>query len=213
MIDVIIPARNEAETIAEIVSVFVAHPAISSVIVVVDADTTDGTGDRAMGRGALAVYGSVGDVRGKGQCVRRGLDYVDSSQTILCDADMVGLTSDHVTRLASGRFVIGVPDLPLTEILANPIVQERPEWFQAIISTWDMVSGERSVPTKILRELDLRGYLMETQINVACLRKGLQPEYKLLPGLYSPFVMSEKRLAELNRDREWALAHGLFGNF
>jgi hypothetical protein len=213
MIDVIIPARNEAETVGPIVAAFMAHPAISSVIVVVDADTTDGTGQVVRDNGALAVYGSVGDVRGKGQCIRRGLDYVDSTQTILCDADLVGLTSDHITKLVSGRFVIGVPDLPLAEILSNPVVQDRTEWFQAIIHTWDMVSGERSVPTRVLRELPLRGYLTETQINVACLQKGIRPEYKLLEGLYSPFVMSEKRLRELNRDREWALAHGLFGNF
>lgn len=212
MIDVIIPARNEQDTIGDVVSVFHKHRGVDQVIVVVDAETTDATGDRALGGGAsLVVYGG-GLTRGKGQCVKRGLEEVKTERVFLCDADIVGLTPGHVSHMISnGDFVIGVPAFPLTEVKMTPAVIRNPRWFQYIMETWNLVSGERIVPTGILRDIDLHGYLMEVQINLACLARRIEPVYVDLRGLYSPFVMSERRLEEMERDRKWGMANGVFG--
>lgn len=211
MIDVIIPARNEAGTVGDIVRVFRQHSSIGKVVVVVDADTTDDTDDRAMGNGAIVVNGMWREVRGKGQCIKAGLEYVSTDQVILWDADVARMTYDHISTLVYPRkeFVIGVPDYPLAEVLMTPAIQNAPEWFSRTIATWDIVSGERLVSANLLRGLDLHGYLCEVQINHAYSLHSTIPEFRFLRGLYSPFVLSEKRLEEMQRDRLWGISHGI----
>lgn len=208
MIDVIIPARNEAGTISAIVRTFVDHPQIGSVIVVVDADTKDHTAFHAGHAGANVVVSA--SAKGKGQCIREGLTFVRTRYTILCDADLKGLTFDHIDNfITDQRFVIGIPDLPVNEIVRTGIVLENPDWFMRICETWPDISGERKVPTKILRSLELHGYLTEVQINRACARKNIHPMFVYLTGLHSPFKMSPLRLEEMERDRIWGMENGI----
>jgi glycosyltransferase involved in cell wall biosynthesis len=211
MVDVIIPARNEQDTIGPIVDVLAKHPRIASVIVVIDADTTDNTGDIALAYGGWVINGEHSGTCGKGQCIRLGLEYVQSEYVFLCDADLMRLTPDHVSQMVEReRFTIGVPDFPLSEIMMTPAVQDNPDWFRSICHTWEIISGERLVPVNVLRKIDLHGYLTEVQINSACLARGERPVFVQLKGLYSPFVMTERRIAEMQRDRQWGFTHGVF---
>lgn len=205
MYDVIIPARNEEKTIGNIVRVFKSHPDIGDVIVVRDDDTIDNTADIAIGQRALLVYGPTG----KGQCIKMGLHYVRSQWVILCDADLSGLTTEHIDTMISGDgFVIGVPDFPLTEILCSPKMTW--EWIPRIFETYAWVSGERVVKTDLLKTLDLHGYLTEVQINHMYRMHGIHPQFHHLRGLYSPFKMDDRRMKELVRDRIWGEQNGIF---
>lgn len=205
-IDVIIPARDEEHTIKKVIRPFLGTPGIGSVWVAVDADTTDGTAYRSAICGANVI---ITTARGKGQVIRYALERVTTDQVILCDADLTGLTSTHVEDLMGTDHRIGVPDLPLHDIFESDAVRERPEWFNGIIHTWGWVSGQRCVPTAILRTLDLHGYLTEVQINAATDKAGIPTKLVPLQGLRSPFLMSPRRILEMERDRKWGIEHGI----
>lgn len=206
MYDVIIPARNEEKTIGALVRTFKYHSLIRQVIVVIDMDTTDRTQNEALKNAAIIVYGD----KGKGQNIRLGLHYVETERIILCDGDITGFTSEHIDVLTRGLspFVIGVPDFPIKEVLDCPKVTNT--WLPQIMHSYPWVSGERVVITRILREINLHGYLAEVQINNAHKKLGIQPDFRFLAGVCSPFIMDDKRMAEMERDRRWGQENGVF---
>lgn len=201
MIDVIIPARNEEITIGDILTAFMPALRINSIFVVIDPDTADATEEAAKGilkdRDNAHVIHSP--EAGKGQCVRYALKYVDTDRVMFCDADYLGLTRFHVERMTVeyGGVMIGVPRMP-----SNLPPRSYPHW------PW--VSGFRTVPMMILKDLDLHGYLMETQINHAAYDYNISPTWlHYMRDLYSPYRMSDKRIREMERDREWGLKNGV----
>jgi glycosyltransferase involved in cell wall biosynthesis len=204
-IDVVIPARNEAQTIGPIVAEFVNHPAINYVIVTADADTTDDTENvafAAMDNDIEKGWVIANQTRGKGQGVAAALRMVQTEYVIFCDADITGLTYDHISLLICDAVIgkksitIGVPDIP------NNYPAER-------IWAWKWVSGQRCVPTALVRPLQLHGYLMETQINRAAKWARLPITFEWLRGITSKYQMTELRIQEMERDREWARQMGI----
>lgn len=202
-IDVVIPARNEADTIGSVLSVFKLHPAIGTVIVVVDKDTGDDTAEVA--RQALDSTDMVLELftpSGKGQCVRHAMQYVNTEYVMFCDSDLKGLTVDHISRLiyhatlGDDYLTIGVPDIP------KNYPTER-------IWAWPWVSGERCVPAKLVQPLWLHGYLMETQINTAARHADMPLNFQWLRGLQASYYMSERRIREMVRDAEFGQTHGI----
>lgn len=204
-VDVIIPARNEGETIGPIMEAFLSHPNTGRLIVVIDPATTDNTFRvvfmttyHAPRAGVYVIRGREG---GKGQCVMQGLDEVRSDRVIFCDADLTGFGYKHVESLMfptlSNDQVILVPgsDRPLPERAAD---------------AWPWVSGERNVPTWIAKRLNLHGYLMETQINHAMWVVGGQTTFVSAPDVIAEYDLNDQRLAELRRDFEWARYRGIF---
>jgi hypothetical protein len=200
---VIIPARNEEATIGEIVRKFTSHPeTIGRVYVGLDAHTTDETAREVWANGGCAIHT---DQHGKGEVVTATLGMVRqygdlSGRIILCDADYMGLTHDHIQRMTQPEtgVTIGVPDWPDTDI---PI---------RVINSWPLVSGFRALPWALIPE-DAHGYLLETQINLAAIKAKLAIRPVFMPGLKSPFQwpLSPRRMAALATDLAWGQEHGI----
>lgn len=202
MIDVIIPARNAKNTIADVVRPFAKHPAIGDIIVVInppDAETAIALHEFGMNLVALHV-----DAAGKGQAVMFGLECAATEHVIFCDADLTGLTENHVSQLAMHAIVgensltIGIPEIPEN----YPNVERR-------LRSWPWVSGQRCVPRKLVRPLILHGYLMETQINYAASYAKLPVHFEWLDGCYSPFNITDERIAKMEEDAKWGKEHGI----
>jgi glycosyltransferase involved in cell wall biosynthesis len=186
-VDVIIPARNEEATIGHVVEAFYRHPSINRIRVVADA-CTDETAMRASLHGADTV--DVGVWNSKGEAVSHVLNFVETERVMFCDGDLRNLTPAHIEALVNCESVgmaIGVPDIPSN-------MPTRRLW------AWPWVSGERVVPTRLVRPLHLVGYLMETQINSAAHHARLPLRFQKLQGCISPFTMSTQRLADMDRD-------------
>jgi hypothetical protein len=202
---VIIPARNEERTIGKIVSTFNQHfETQGNVYVGIDADTKDRTGRNTINAGGTPIRMAQ---RGKGQVVTECVNVLAalpgrlSGRVILCDGDYTGLTTEHINLILKPQegMVIGVPDWP--EITVPPHV----------IDAWPKVSGFRCLPWKMV-PMNAHGYLLETQLNVLAAKSiGLWPRYVFMRGLKSPFQwpLSEQRMAELKRDREWGERNGV----
>lgn len=208
--DVIIPARNEGLRIGAIVHAFATHPLINQIIISVDADTTDDTAEMARLSGATSICRNR--ARGKGQCVMDALPLVMSPRVIFCDADLTGLTHDHISHLLHplDGMLVGVPEFPTQSELA--MTGQPQKWRMRLQSTWHMVSGERTVPTALARALPLHGYLMEAQLNQAIIDGKYSYDFCRLPGLRSPFILTDQRLTEMERDRQWGIDNGILPN-
>jgi glycosyltransferase involved in cell wall biosynthesis len=195
-IDVVIPARNEQATIGPIVRKFRSRGRIGSIYVVVDRATTDWTKNQALEAGANVIMGS--HENDKGQNVAEALDVVRTDQVIFCDGDYLNLSRWHIARISrtTGIQIIGAPDIPKNYPASK-------------LWAWPWVSGFRSVPTNLVRGLDLRGYLMEVQINDACWKTGIPTQICSMVGLVSPYSMTDKRKRERDRDFKWAEQNGV----
>src|SRR5438552_1855190 len=89
-LSVVIPAYNEAETIAEVVARVRAVP-LSVEIIVVNDCSTDGTAsvlDRLMARGDIDVVVHHEVNRGKGAALRHGFEHASGSVIVVQDADL-----------------------------------------------------------------------------------------------------------------------------
>jgi glucosyl-3-phosphoglycerate synthase len=100
---VCLPARNEAATVAEIVSRIAAHPLVDEVVVV-DDHSTDATGAEAAGAGATVVsapevLAEYGDGPGKGQALWKAVAMSRGDIVAFCDADLRDFAPHFVTGL------------------------------------------------------------------------------------------------------------------
>ena len=93
----VIPARDEAATVAGNVAAALASRYVHAVVVV-DDGSSDGTGAVAAGAGACVVRRERGDGGGKGGAMAAGVAAVSPSvdAVLFVDADCVGLTGTHL---------------------------------------------------------------------------------------------------------------------
>lgn len=84
LVDVVIPARDEVKTIAEVITNIRRAPRVGRVIVV-DNGSVDGTGELAAAAGASVVHCSE---RGYGRAVKRGVQEVERRWVLKLDADI-----------------------------------------------------------------------------------------------------------------------------
>jgi glycosyltransferase involved in cell wall biosynthesis len=167
--DVIIPAHNEATTVAAVVAAARASRAVGRIVVVADAST-----DHTVGQAGLAdavVWSTAAD---KGTAVAAGLEHTSSDLIMLLDADLAGLRPEHVAALAT------------REPLAGQVVALRSnkEWAGGLPS----LSGERRIPRAVL-ELARpvgAGWQLETRLNATVGRLGLPWHHIVFRGVSNP---------------------------
>lgn len=207
-IDVVIPARNEAETITRVLRPLALSPYIGSITVVVDdmtSDDTSGTATKYLdSAGKPWIVDRQTGLYGKGQCVSWGLRHTGSEAVMFTDADLRGMTIDHIESMvtaadpANARMVIGVPDYPPGVVPKH------------VIFSWPWVSGTRIVPRWMACRIKLHGYLMENQLNTTARRYTVPTVHITMGGVKAPFQwpLSPLRQAQSVRDANWAKENG-----
>lgn len=167
-VDVVIAAHNEGSTISAVLAAVSGARSISGAIVVADA-CTDDTADAAKGAGHVIEI----DAGDKGTAMAAGLAAVGSDLVLFLDADLDGLTSDHVDALATapplGGMVVGLRD-------------------GANASGLPPLSGERRLPTQFARTIPMagQGYRVELVIDAAVARAGLPHHHYAMRGVSNP---------------------------
>lgn len=138
----IVPAYNEAARIGAVLAAVCGHALVDEVIVVDDA-STDATADVAAAHGGARVLRQDRN-GGKTLALYRGLTEARGDLVLLLDADLTGLTGEHVARLigpvASGRAGMAI------SLRGNA-----PGLWRAI--GLDYISGERVMPRDFLAPL------------------------------------------------------------
>ena len=156
-IDAVIPARNEAATVAGVISAVRGCRYVRDVVVV-DDGSTDGTAEVALAAGAKVVRREPG-TGSKANAMELGVSATDAGAILFCDGDCVGLTPAHVDDVCR-PFVEGRAAMSLGWFdygLLNPLVLRLPP-----------TSGERVIPRWVwdaVRPEKRQGYSIEIMIN------------------------------------------------
>lgn len=129
-VSVIVPARNEAQTIARVVSVLADMPDVGEVVVI-DNGSTDATADLAHGAGATV----ISEARtGMGHAVRAGIAAARHDWVMKVDADLDRFDTDLFARMPAARAAgVGLikgawhdpaDNMPMTRLLVRPALHQ-----------------------------------------------------------------------------------------
>jgi glycosyltransferase involved in cell wall biosynthesis len=177
LVDAVIPARNEADTIVLNVDAARASRLVRDVIVV-DDGSTDDTAGRAEAAGAR-VLRRTGSPGSKAHAMRAGVDASDADAILFVDADCTGLTSAHLDEIiepvVDGRAALSLGTFDYGPVL-NPIVRRFPP-----------LTGERCVPRELFDAIapeKLDGYTIEIRINEVVCERRLPVVLRTMDGVF-----------------------------
>lgn len=183
LLTVVIPAKNEAPNIVDVVRA--ACPYAAEVLVV-DGSSGDGTGGLAEEAGARVI---VDPGRGKGEAIRLVVPHVRTEITVLLDADgshdpkdiprlvepILRGDADHVTgsRLLGGSSELHGGFDEWARLSGSSFITACINWRYGVRLS-DSQNGFRALRTELLRKLDLsaRGTTIEQEMIVGTLRLG-----------------------------------------
>jgi glycosyltransferase involved in cell wall biosynthesis len=174
-IDVVIPARNEATTVADVVAA-ARGCRFAREVIVVDDGSSDRTAEIALAAGAKVVRREVG-TGSKAQAMELGVAASDAEAILFCDADVVGLTPAHLDAICrpylEGRAAMSVGWFDYG--MLNPLVRRLPP-----------TSGERVVPRWVWDSVHpgkRTGYSIEIMINEVIAEGRLPTTVRIMPGV------------------------------
>lgn len=172
----IIPAWNEAETIASVVDSARRARLIDEVIVA-DNNSSDDTAGRAARSGARVV---TNDIPGKGQTMRAGVEATDAEVIVFLDADLLGLSADHIDSLVR-------PVIDGDADMACGLFDRGPVSNVAYLHALPVLTGQRALRRELFDQLDdraIEGYKVEAALNSLVAQQKLERLDVVLPGLW-----------------------------
>jgi glycosyltransferase involved in cell wall biosynthesis len=183
LLTVVIPAKDEAANIVEVVRA--ARPYAAEVLVV-DGSSPDGTGRLAAEAGARVI---TDPGRGKGEAIRLAVPHIRTEITVLLDADgshdpkdiprlvapILRGEADHVTgsRLLGGSSELHGGFDEWARLAGSSFITACINWRYGVRLS-DSQNGFRALRTELLQRLPLRarGTTIEQEMIVATLRLG-----------------------------------------
>jgi glycosyltransferase involved in cell wall biosynthesis len=163
----IVPAYNEAETLAEVLSVLKATPRIQEILVVSDG-STDGTVEIARAAKLRAIH--LRENHGKGTAMAVGVAHTDADILLFVDGDILNLTGSLLERLME-PVLAGTSDM-------NVGVRNRGAVLNTMQQrTGPLLSGIRCLRREIFEavpESHREGFAIETGLNWACGELGMR---------------------------------------
>ncbi|MCX6088947.1 MAG: glycosyltransferase family 2 protein [Candidatus Atribacteria bacterium] len=204
----IIAAYNEEKTIGPIIDVLQRVPLVNQIVVVSDG-STDKTVEIARGRDRVEVVDLVNNI-GKGGALYHGLEYIRSDVVLLLDADLVGLTEEHVMSMVK----------PVTDREVDVTIgvfdegRFATDFAQKVAP---LLSGQRAIRTDIIQnisDMEVARYGVEVAINRYIKKNGITMKLVKLPGL--THIMKEEKLGIMKGLKErvkmyWEILKSSYG--
>ena len=202
---VIVPVRNEEQTIGRVVETAAASPLVDDVLVV-DGRSEDDTRAEAERHGARVLVQATG---GKGEAMSLGVHATSSELVVFLDGDLTGLAPYHVDRLvrtvASGGVVMscGLFDRgPLSNLL--------------FLHVLPILTGQRCMRRELFEGLDPRdvqGYRIEAALNCRAAELGEPLAAFVCTGLFHRTKEEKHRTPLQGRIAKLAMLGTAFGAY
>ncbi|WP_293913942.1 glycosyltransferase [Deinococcus sp.] len=173
-VSVIIPAHNEAQTIAA--TVRAALDARPKEVLVVSDGSLDETAEVARQAGAAVL--DLNPNRGKAGAVMAGVAATSGDVVLLLDADLIGITAQHLRSLAAP--VLSGAARATTGLFVS--AQAHTTLASWLTRKW---SGQRALERGLLAGLDAGSerYALELMIEDELRRAGIRPQIVVLRGV------------------------------
>lgn len=184
----IVPAFNEEADIGNVLEVLLSSNDLDEVILV-DDGSTDKTAE--IGRRVGIKVVKLNKNGGKGNAMRQGIKATDAQIVVFFDADLIGLTKEHIFSLINpvlnneADMCIGIREHLVDIVKFSPLMA---------------LGGERAIKKYLLEKIPeelTQGFAIETAINHYFLKNNLRVKYVNLSGL--SIIIKEKK---------WGLAKG-----
>ncbi len=176
IIDAVIPARNEAATVAAVVEAC-RWCAYTSEVIVVDDGSTDGTAELALAAGAKVVRREAIEGGSKALAMEAGVEASGAEAILFCDADLLGLTATHLDDICrpfvEGRAVMSIGWFDYG-------------WWNPLVLYFPPTTGERIIPRWVWDSVPpakRRGYDIEVMINEVIAEGRLPTCARIMPGV------------------------------
>jgi glycosyltransferase involved in cell wall biosynthesis len=201
-IDVVMPARDEAGTVAANVAAARACRHVREVIVV-DDGSLDGTAERAAAAGARVVRREAAD-GSKALAMAAGVGASDAEAILFVDADCTGLTGEHLDAICE-PFMAGRCEMSIGSFDYG--------WFwNPMVVRWPPLSGERVIWRWIWEAIPaerLEGYRIESRINQVIAESRFRTVNRTMAGVSHRTKRDKHGLVEGFR-RTWWMYRDLF---
>ena len=175
MIDAVVPARNEASTIADVITALRDCEYVREVVVV-DDGSRDDTADVARAAGAKVIRREV-ERGSKAHAMAAGVAATDADAIFFVDADLIGVTPAHL------------------DAICKPFVEHRCAmsigtfdygWRNPIVLRMPHTTGERVIPRWVFEAIPperLDGFTIETTINEVIAEARLTTVARVMKGV------------------------------
>ncbi len=182
----VIPAYNEEGRICAVLKALIGSPSVTEVVVVSDG-STDRTYEVAASMPKVRAI-KLSTNKGKGGALRTGALQTDADVLVFFDADLIGLTPQHVEDLiapvCSGEYAMATGVLCGSRFATDIAQKFSPG-----------ITGQRAVRRDVFMQIpDLEnvGYGIELAINYGVLHNGYNRKVVYLRGVTHP--MKEEKL-------------------
>src|SRR5262245_20840816 len=180
----VVPAHDEARTIAGVVAPLVAHPLVDEVIVV-DDGSSDDTAARAREAGATVL--SMPENGGKASAMVRGVLAARHDVSFFSDADLTGLTVEKLTRIiapvTSGEYEMFVG-----------IRGRKTYWANRLLHFTPILGGERVLTRALWEQVPpacKKNFQIEIALNYFAKANGHRMGFTVVEGVGQ--VIKEKK--------------------
>ncbi len=185
----IVSALNEEANIGCVLKVLLKSKELDEVIVV-DGGSEDRTIEISKKMGAKVIRARKDG--GKGEAMRNGVKNTDAEIIAFFDADLIGLSQEHISLL--------LEPILKDEVVMSVAIREGKGWrgkvseFFIKIDPLSAIAGERAMKRSVFENLPLRfikGFMVETALNYYCKINRLPVKYIKLKGL--DIIVKEKK--------------------